>query len=238
MPQIGIGFDFDHTLGTDYGLERQAFIDLGREYGSVVDPHDDNVKATIERILVAFRSDETTLDEAVSEFLDAFGIASPRDGRVAGERYRQLCYGLVPRVKPITGAQALLAELERRAIPFAILTNGWSPLQEKKIAAIGYAGRVLVSDRIGYLKPAPQAFERLSETLEVSANRCWYVGDNPRADIGGALAAGMRAIWLDLGEHGYPSDVPPPSLRITSLEALIDELPAFVALAEGTDGLA
>jgi FMN phosphatase YigB (HAD superfamily) len=127
-------------------------------------------------------------------------------------------------VRPVDGARELLAALRARAIPAAILTNGWTPLQQKKIArALGEDGRalpVLVSDAIHAVKPARAAFDALVDTLGVPHDRAWYVGDNARGDVGGALAAGLRAVWFDAEGQRYPQDLRPPTLRIGSLREL------------------
>ncbi len=70
------------------------------------------------------------------------------------------------------------------------------------------------------MKPDPAAFAALLDALDVPAERAWYVGDNPRGDIGGALAAGLQAVWFDWEGQTYPADVPPPTLRIHALREL------------------
>ena len=60
----------------------------------------------------------------------------------------------------------------------------------------------------------------LTDALGVPAERAWYVGDNARGDIGGALAAGLRAVWFDWEGQTYPPDLPPPTLRIGALREL------------------
>lgn len=217
--EIAIGFDFDHTLGVDNGLERKAFVAYARELGKTFDHVDEEWHARIETLLARFRAGETTLEEMVERFAIAIG-----EPNADPERWRAICYELVePLVRPVDGARELLRELAARGVPMAILTNGWTPLQHKKIAhALGadIVAPILVSDRLHALKPARAAFDALVEALGVPRERVWYVGDNPAGDIAGALNAGLRAVWFDWEGLPYPSDIPPPTLRIGALREL------------------
>jgi HAD superfamily hydrolase (TIGR01509 family) len=168
-----------------------------------------------------------TLDTMVAVFAEQLGAAGADP-----QRWRELCYALVDElVRPIAGARELVAQLRARGVPVAVLTNGWTPLQQKKIArALGDAAHgltVLVSDELGAVKPARAAFDALVATLGVPLEHAWYVGDNPPGDVGGALAAGLRAVWFDWEGLSYPQDLPPPTLRISALREL-------EALAENT----
>ena len=129
-------------------------------------------------------------------------------------------------MRPLDGARELLAALRARGIPMAILTNGWTPLQQKKIArALGDASlgmTILVSDAIHAIKPARPAFDALVTALAVPRERVWYVGDNARGDAGGALAAGLRAVWFNWENQTYPQDLPTPTLTIAALRELTE----------------
>jgi FMN phosphatase YigB (HAD superfamily) len=155
----------------------------------------------------------------VAAFAAQLGLA-PDPGY--GAQFREICFGLVDElVTPIDGAHELLAELAQRAIPIAILTNGWSPLQQLKIArAIGFAGPVLVSDELGILKPDPAAVD----VLGVARERIWFVGDNPHTDVAGAQGAGLRAVWFDWENVAFPAGAPPPDARIGHLREFLDVL--------------
>ena len=120
------------------------------------------------------------------------------------------------------GALACIQELVARGIPVGILTNGWSELQERKIEhALGkFPGPVFVSDTIGAYKPSADAFRTLEAALRVAPAQLWYVGDNPAADVAGARAYGLHAVWLNANGHTYPEDLPPPTAQIEHLDAL------------------
>jgi len=221
-PAIAIGFDFDHTLGVDNALEREALFAYAAELGRAVDPSDAAWRERFEALLRAFRAGETTMDAMIAALARTLDVAP---ARAEAERWRQICYGLVPsHVQAIDGARAALAALRERGVPAAILTNGWTPLQQKKIAAAlgddGLALTVLVSDAIGAIKPSRAAFDALVDALAMPRDRIWYVGDNVHADVAGALAAGLRAVWFDWEGQSYPHNTQPPTLRIASLREL------------------
>jgi 5'-nucleotidase len=221
---IAFGFDFDHTLGVDNGLERKALYSYANELGRPLDPHDDAVRKHLDGILADFRAGTTSMHEMIARFAALVGA----DGTAATTtRWQQHCYDLVDElVRPIDGARELLAALRARAIPAAFLTNGWTPLQQKKIArafgddALGMT--ILVSDAIDAVKPDRAAFDALVAALAVPRERIWYVGDNARGDVGGALAAGLRAAWFNWENQSYPQDLPTPTMTIAALRELTE----------------
>ncbi|MGD0051226.1 MAG: HAD family hydrolase [Vulcanimicrobiaceae bacterium] len=217
---FALGFDFDHTLGFDHGLERRAFYALADEVGAPIDPHDGVWPERLEALLDAFRQDRLSRDAMVARFGEWLGVPD-----LSPQRWESQCYALVDAlVEPVDGARELLALLRERGVPRAILTNGWTPLQQKKVArALGDEARhlrVLVSDAIGAVKPERAAFEALVAALATPRECCWYVGDNVRGDVGGALGAGLRAVWFDADGASYPQDVPRPTLHIRALREL------------------
>jgi len=225
---VAIGFDFDHTLGVDNGLERTALYTYADELGRPIPPAGETAAKHVDHLLAAFRADEITMDDMLARFGALIGAPAARTAR-----WREICYALVPQlVRPIDGARELLGTLQAKGIPTAILTNGWTPLQQKKIAhALGddvaAAIPILVSDALRAVKPAPAAFDALVAALGVPREHVWYVGDNARGDVAGALAAGLRAVWFNAENQTYPQDLPPPALTVASLREV-------AALAENT----
>jgi len=221
-PSIAIGFDFDHTLGVDNGLERKALYAYANDLGRPQDPHDDGMRKRFEAVLADFRAGTISMDDMIARFARTIGAGATT---VAAARWQQHCYDLVDElVRPLDGAHELLATLRARGIRTAVLTNGWTPLQQKKIArALGDAAlgmTILVSDAIHAVKPQREAFDALVAALAVPRERVWYVGDNARGDIGGALAAGLRAVWFNWENQTYPQDLPMPTRTISALREL------------------
>ena len=54
---------------------------------------------------------------------------------------------------------------------------------------------ILISGELGYRKPHPAVFARLSEELGLNPQEIAYVGDDPQPDIDGALRSGLQPIW-------------------------------------------
>jgi FMN phosphatase YigB (HAD superfamily) len=221
---IAVGFDFDHTLGVDHGLERVAYVRLAAELGVTISLEEEAHHQLVDGLLAQFRADRLTLDAATEAFCATFGQTEGRLLAPPGTRFREICYALVNElVRPLEGAAEVIATLADAGIPTAILTNGWSPLQQLKIArAIGeFPGPILVSDQLGTLKPSERAFASLAEALDSARGDIWYVGDNPAADIAGAHAAGMRAAWLNWEGLTYPNELAPPDAQLDRLPDLL-----------------
>jgi len=82
----------------------------------------------------------------------------------------------------------------------ALVTNGASCLQREKLAASGLADRfaaVVVSGDLGRGKPDPAIFLHAVRALDAEPADAVMVGDNLRKDVDGALAAGLRAGWVN-----------------------------------------
>jgi putative hydrolase of the HAD superfamily len=82
----------------------------------------------------------------------------------------------------------------------AVVTNGMSDLQWLKLERAGLAPHFdvfVASSAVGIGKPDPRIFEVAIDRLGSTAAAAWMVGDNPRRDVAGAQAAGIRSVWLD-----------------------------------------
>jgi HAD superfamily hydrolase (TIGR01549 family) len=216
-----IGFDFDHTLGIDNKLERVALLRLldasceegGRCIGTLAEEI-----ARIDALLHDQRTGRFTIEAAIEQFMRDRGA---RDPAACAQDYKRLCVDMVPHfVIPQPDARDTLAALRDRGVRTAILTNGWSPLQQHKAARVSFDGPIVVSADIGVQKPEPEAFEALARALDTPPNEIAYVGDNPLTDVAGALRAGMTAVWFDAEGAKYGEGTPRPSRVIHSLAEL------------------
>jgi HAD superfamily hydrolase (TIGR01549 family) len=220
---IAVGFDFDHTLGLDHKLERTAFMTTVRELcarsGRSLD--EESATASIDEQISYYRAGKCSLSRAFEEAFEATMQRMSPDGAFA--RFQSIAMDLsAAHVKAIPGVDHLLARLDGAHVPYAILTNGWNPLQQRKADLIGFSKPVFVSDDIGVRKPSIHAFNILKDYFHVDPNRIWYVGDDPLNDVLGALSAGMRAVWFDWEQHKYPTTIPAPTAIVTKIVDALD----------------
>ncbi|MGH7313304.1 MAG: HAD family hydrolase [Candidatus Rokuibacteriota bacterium] len=117
----------------------------------------------------------------------------------------------------------LLTELARR-YRLAVVSNfDYTPTAVGILEATGVAGlfeAVVVSDAVGWRKPAPAIFEVALARLRVPAAEALFVGDRADIDVLGAQRIGMHAAWLNRDGGGLPSGVAPPEFEIRDLGEL------------------
>ena len=122
------------------------------------------------------------------------------------------------------GSIELLQSLRRSGYQLGIITNGSIRTQRPKIEQGGLAqlaDMALISEAEGIRKPDAAIFLRATEQLGVEPHECVMVGDNPVADIGGALAVGMKGVWRR-GYLPWPADLPvQPHLIVKEVAELL-----------------
>lgn len=116
-----------------------------------------------------------------------------------------------------------VVETIARALPVGMITNGPSDIQWPKIRLLRierYFPVIVVSEDVGVWKPDPRIFEIALERCGFGPEDAIYVGDSVVADIPGARAAGIRAVWMNRGRRPW-LDHPPPDAVIHSLRDLL-----------------
>jgi len=99
----------------------------------------------------------------------------------------------------MTGAQDMLNDLNNKNIPLALITNGPADMQKGVITHLKlepYFKVVLVSGDLGVRKPSKRIFDMALDSLGSSASETLMVGDNPTADLQGALNANLQAVQI------------------------------------------
>jgi HAD superfamily hydrolase (TIGR01549 family) len=110
-------------------------------------------------------------------------------------------------VRPFDGAIETLGELRAQGNRLALITNGSSAFQRRKIERFGLADLfelILVEGELGFGKPDPRVFVRALRHFGVPAQAAWMIGDNLDADIHAAQMQGFHAVWHDAYGTGLP----------------------------------
>jgi putative hydrolase of the HAD superfamily len=126
---------------------------------------------------------------------------------------------------PRPGSIETLRILKEKGLRLALLTNGGSTLQRKKIDRFGletYFDAIFIESEFGAGKPEERVFRAALKKLDVTAVEAWMVGDDLARDIVGAQKVGIFSIWLDWKGKGLPDSTwIKPDRIISSLSELI-----------------
>lgn len=121
------------------------------------------------------------------------------------------------RVQLYADVEPALQRLRRRYRIFA-LSNGNADLNRCGVARY-FDGHVSASSA-GFAKPDARIFAQLMDAAGVSAAEIMHIGDDPVADVGGALNAGMHAVWVKREAREWPGALPAPAATIATLDEL------------------
>jgi putative hydrolase of the HAD superfamily len=153
-----------------------------------------------------------------------FGLAGEEevllDQALLDEACRHFLAPVFARGRPYADVLPTLAALRDAGIKTAIVSNSpWgSPaaLWRKEIERLGLRQLVdadVFCGDVGWRKPARPIFDLAVRKLGVAPDRCVFVGDDPRWDLVGPRALGMRAMLIDrTGRTVVPDECPTQSL--------------------------
>lgn len=121
-----------------------------------------------------------------------------------------------------------LKELKSRGIRMALVTNGSSETQRRKINRFylsGYFEFCLIEEEAGYGKPDIRVYEIALEKLSLEPHEVWMVGDNLEWDVEAPQKAGIFSVWNDYGKKGLPkaSKIIPDRIIHSISELLLEE---------------
>lgn len=100
------------------------------------------------------------------------------------------------------GARELLAEFRQAGLTLGVVSNTFVPacVLDRHLAQHGLLELLphrIYSCDVGYRKPHPRIFRHALEQTGLQAERTLFVGDLPKADIGGANRVGMISVLKD-----------------------------------------
>lgn len=133
--------------------------------------------------------------------------------------------------RPLEGVEAALGKLRAIGLRLAIVSNSEGTV-EALLHGMGlghHFDAVVDSWHLGVTKPDPAIFAHALERLQVDAAHALMVGDSMKADVGGAMAAGIRAVLIDPLDLHVDAGVP----RFTTFAAFAAAVVADVQAAGG-----
>lgn len=142
------------------------------------------------------------------DILREYGVETANAAEEARERY------VSDRYRGLELYHDSLESIERirEIADIGLITNGPTDIQQPKIDLLQiehYFPIVLISERVGIWKPDPAIFEMALDMAGIPAADAIYVGDSHIADVPGAQAAGMRAVWMNRARVNWPGEAPP-----------------------------
>lgn len=217
-------FDLDDTLFDHHHCSRSAleavrasqacfsrmtFEELEREHRRFLEelhadvmvgrlPIDDARRERFRRLFAAagHEADPAQVDATASAYRDAYIAA------------RRAIDGVLP-----------LLPLVRTRARVGVVSNNLLEEQQQKLRDCGlepFVDALVVSEELGISKPDPEIFRVALERLECTPADAVMIGDSWFADVAGAQAAGIRAIWFN--RHGLPQ--PQGNAHVEELRSL------------------
>jgi putative hydrolase of the HAD superfamily len=205
VPINAVLFDLDDTLYDREELVRRVVTD---QYDAFSDdlrsvPKDDFVARVIQLDDHGYADKRALYTAVVAEW----GLTPDLIDRLAQNfwtSYDKKCF--LPEDTRLT-----LQALRQNRIKLGVITNGGTERQQRKLDLLGISSCfdvILISETEGVRKPDVEIFHRALSRCGAEASEAIFVGDHPDTDVGGALRAGLRAVWKVTPYWPCPYDVP------------------------------
>ena len=202
--------------GADFEPFYQLYSELLEEYHAQIltgrCSYEDARRLRFQRLLAQYWPAATT--DEIEEFIRVNQVNYPRLRR------------------PVAGALALLQALKPH-YRIGVVTNNRTEEQVEKLQFLEMTDLVdalITSEEVGVPKPNPRIFQVALERLGAQPAETVLVGDNWQADVLGALAVGIRPLWLN--RLGAPRPLGHVQ-EITGFEPLADVLQRIAGSAAG-----
>ncbi len=199
-------FDHRHATRVALGVIRERLAPLGAlTMEALEEQHGIVLEKLHQRVLAgAISVDDARLERFRRLVAMCGGRAA--DERTLSEAAHAYRAAYVEARRAVAGAVQIL-EILRPHGRTAVVSNNVEAEQVAKVAACGidrHIDALVVSEAVGVSKPDPAIFQIALERLGVTAADAIMIGDSWSADIEGARAAGIRAIWFNPQRRACP----------------------------------
>lgn len=139
---------------------------------------------------------------------------------------------MTQRTYAFDGVVEMIAQLQQRGLPWGVVTNKSARFAEpltRVMPLFASMSTLVCGDTTSHAKPHPAPLLEAARRLQLSPQRCLYVGDDER-DVVAGLAAGMGTVVARYGYLGSNADTASwgAHARIDSPLELLDWLPGAV----------
>ncbi|MCC6868440.1 MAG: HAD family hydrolase [Burkholderiales bacterium] len=213
-------FDLDDTLVDHHHAAQAALAGVRERFAALHAVGAEALAAEHQHVLEDLHHDvaigvRTAGEARIERYrrLFAFAGADARHAAAAAELHRRVYQA---NRRAVDGALDLVVRLRER-LRIVVVTNNTVAEQEEKLTSFGFASHVdalVTSEAVGAAKPDPRIFRAALDRVRCEAHEVVMVGDAWHADVLGANAAGIRAIWLN--RHGVAHPDPALALELRS----------------------
>ncbi|MCI4351370.1 MAG: HAD family hydrolase [Thermoplasmata archaeon] len=236
MTVRAVFLDFGGTLVSDWGGVYPVFEAAFRSLGRTID------RATFDRA-------ERAVEAEIGRFEDVYlgrppGFADEYHGRIldridCGIPTSRIIDALNRETsspeshRPFPETIEVLGTLRRRGLPLHLVSNNTEHLFEtlRRLGWGEWFESVTYSQEAGAAKPDPRIFGLALDRAGRAPGEAVHVGDRWDADILGARAAGIPAVWVERSGQEPPRDGP----RVRDLRGVLSYLDSGTHPASPTD---
>jgi FMN phosphatase YigB (HAD superfamily) len=222
---IGVALALHETFGRADGAERVAFERAAHQFaGQRGWEIDSTAAARIARFDEAALASPAALGGAFSTAFEP-NLLSPADAVWLESLFRMTAAGAAgERFVPFDDVAPALRKLIEMHVPRVALGAGWPTVDQRKADVVGFDGPIVFAQELEVAASSPAAFARVVDTLQLPADRIWFVASDAQREILPAAAAGLRTIWVNRSAAVFPAGCPAPDATIVSLAGLFDVL--------------
>lgn len=150
-----------------------------------------------ERHRIGRRDLDAAREEIIGSVLDEAGYADRSVARIIAVEYGE---ERDRAIMPYPGAVETLLHFRELGIKLALITNGSSRAQRRKIERFALAAHfdcIVIEEEFGAGKPEIGVYEHAMRQLGVEADDTWMIGDNYEWEIAAPQRLSIKGIWIN-----------------------------------------
>jgi putative hydrolase of the HAD superfamily len=222
-----ISLDLDDTLWpvapVIAAAEAELWSWLQARHPRSLDGHDaESMRALRAHVAGRFpqRSHDLTFlrRRALGEQFAAAGYADAHAAQSPAQEAMEVFLAARNRVQFYADVRPALERLRSTHRLFAV-SNGNADLARCGIGDL-FDGHVTAASA-GAAKPDPRIYAALVRLAQVAACDVLHIGDDPEADVMGAMRAGLKAAWLNRTGREWPAELAPPPCTVSTLAQIM-----------------